>query len=231
MFYDLTGSLTYIAAILFCLITSDNLTTKQTIAAGLVLFWTIRLGGFLFYRILRSGIDSRFIKIKQETLRFFMAWFIQGLWVTLTAGPVYSFLTEKYPTKGDNDLIGILEIVGLLLWALGFLIESVADFQKTLFNADKANKDKFIQSGLWAYSRHPNYCGEIVVWVGVALFTVRSLEGWQYLSLISPVFVYFLLTKVSGVPLLEAKANKKWGGQPEYEKYKSTTPVMFPWSS
>jgi steroid 5-alpha reductase family enzyme len=95
MFYDLTGSITYQLVITFCLLSSDYLTNKQIIAASLVVIWALRLGSFLFYRILKSGHDSRFFTIKKSAIRFFMSWFIQGLWVTLTAGPVYSFLTEK----------------------------------------------------------------------------------------------------------------------------------------
>jgi steroid 5-alpha reductase family enzyme len=101
-----------------------------------------------------------------------------------------------------------------MIWIVGFLIELGADTHKFIFNQNPNNKDKFISSGLWKYSRHPNYCGEIILWSGLAVFLVRSFTGWEYLSLISPVFVYFLLTKLSGVPLLEDKADKKWGNSP-----------------
>jgi steroid 5-alpha reductase family enzyme len=104
----------------------------------------------------------------------------------------------------------------------------VADNQKGRFKADPANQGKFISTGLWAKSRHPNYFGEIVLWIGVLLIAVPVLEGWQWVALLSPVFVALLLVKGSGVPLLEAKADKKWGGQPDYEAYKKNTPVLIP---
>lgn len=179
----------------------------------MVLIWTGRLGTYLFSRILQVGEDSRFRIIKQHGFRFFMAWCLQALWVTITAGAVFSFLTARTSNQNNRDSFEICEFIGLAIWLVGFLTESFADFQKNKFNSNPLNRDKFINSGLWKYSRHPNYCGEVLVWLGVAVFVFRSLEGWQRFSLVSPLFVYLLLTKVSGVPMLEAKANKKWGGQ------------------
>ena len=115
---------------------------------------------------------------------------------------------------------------GLLIWAAGFAIEATADVQKSRFRADPANRGAFIHTGLWAWSRHPNYFGEIVLWIGVAVIALPVLQGWQYVTLISPLFVILLLTRVSGVPLLEKRADEKWGGQDDYEAYKRRTPVL-----
>lgn len=213
-FYDLTGSITFILSIAFSLWIAPSVSHKQLISALMVLVWTGRLGTFLFSRILQVGEDSRFRIIKKHGLRFFMAWCLQGLWVTITAGTVFSYLTAKASNGNNHESISLYQYIGLAIWFLGFLTESFADFQKNKFNSHPLNKGKFIHSGLWKYSRHPNYCGEVLVWLGVAVFVFRSLEGWQRFSLISPLFVYLLLTKVSGVPMLQAKANKKWGGQP-----------------
>ena len=119
-------------------------------------------------------------------------------------------------------------LVGFLVWAVGFAIEVVADSQKSRFSANPDNKGKFIQTGLWSRSRHPNYFGEIMLWIGVAIIALPVLRGWQWVALISPVFVTLLLTRVSGVPLLEKKADKKWGGQADYESYKKRTPELIP---
>ncbi len=124
--------------------------------------------------------------------------------------------------------IDAFAVVGFLLWAAGFAVEVVADSQKSSFRADPAHRGHFIPTGLWARSRHPNYFGEIVLWVGVAVIALPVLEGWQWVGLISPVFVALLILRVSGVPLLEAKADAKWGGQPDYEAYKRATPVLVP---
>ncbi len=122
----------------------------------------------------------------------------------------------------------IFAIVGALVWVIGFAIEVTADAQKSRFNADPSNKGKFIRTGLWSRSRHPNYFGEIVLWIGIAIIAIPVLQGWQWVAMISPLFVTLLLTRVSGIPLLEKKADVKWGGQAEYEEYKKNTPVLIP---
>jgi steroid 5-alpha reductase family enzyme len=114
------------------------------------------------------------------------------------------------------------------VWVFGFAMEAIADYQKSRFNASPANQGKFINTGLWSRSRHPNYFGEIVLWVGVAIIALPVLQGWQWVALISPVFVTLLLTRISGVPLLEKKADEMWGGQEDYEAYKKNTPVLIP---
>jgi steroid 5-alpha reductase family enzyme len=124
--------------------------------------------------------------------------------------------------------LDIFAVVGFLMWVFGFAIEVSADAQKSRFNANPDNKGKFIQTGLWSRSRHPNYFGEIMLWVGIAVIALPVLHSWQWVALISPIFVTLLLTRVSGVPLLEKKADKKWGGQEDYEAYKKRTPTLIP---
>jgi steroid 5-alpha reductase family enzyme len=124
--------------------------------------------------------------------------------------------------------LGLFALAGSLVWAFGFAIEVVADAQKSRFRADPENAGKFIDAGLWAWSRHPNYFGEIVLWIGVAVIALPVLRGWQWVTLISPVFVAVLLTRISGVPILEKRADEKWGGQEDYEAYKERTPVLIP---
>ena len=119
-------------------------------------------------------------------------------------------------------------LIGALVWIFGFAIEAAADAQKNQFRADPENRGKFIDTGLWSWSRHPNYFGEIVLWVGVAIIALPVLRGWQWVTLISPVFVALLLTRISGVPILEKRADEKWGGQEDYETYKERTPVLIP---
>ncbi|MEI6358244.1 MAG: DUF1295 domain-containing protein, partial [Verrucomicrobiota bacterium] len=153
--------------------------------------------------------------------RFLVAWTIQGLWVGLTLAAALAAITTTV-----RQSLGVVEYLGVAVWVAGFAVEAVADWQKGRFRANPANKGRFIRDGLWAWSRHPNYFGEIVLWVGVALIAVPVLQGWQLVTLISPVFVTLLLTRVSGVPLLEQKADKTWGGQPDYEAYKAATPVL-----
>ena len=148
---------------------------------------------------------------------------LQGLWVTLTAGAALAAITS-----GSKTAFGVLGVLGLLVWIVGFTIEVVADSQKAAFRRDSSNAGNFITTGLWSWSRHPNYFGEIVLWTGMALMVLPALAGLQYLTLISPLFVAALLLRVSGVPMLERRADAKWGDQPNYERYKETTPVLVP---
>lgn len=222
-YYDLTGSLTYLTVTVLALVLTSELDTRAFIAAILVLVWAGRLGAFLFRRVKRAGGDGRFDEIKQSWLRFLMAWVVQGLWVVLTAGAALAAITS-----GAKAEFGVVGAIGLVIWLIGFGIEVVADSQKTAFKNDASNDGRFISSGLWAWSRHPNYFGEITLWTGMAILALPALAGWQYATLISPVFVTVLLTKVSGVPMLEARSDKKWGGQKDYEAYKAATPVLVP---
>ena len=220
-FYDLTGGITYLTTISVAVWLSSELDLRATLVATMVIVWALRLASFLFLRISKAGHDSRFDEIKTRPPRFFLAWTLQGLWVLLTAAAALAVITG-----GARAPLGVVGIVGIAVWAFGMLIEIVADRQKSAFRADPANKGKFISTGLWAWSRHPNYFGEIVLWIGMAIVAIPVLQGWQWATLISPVFVYFLLTRVSGVPMLEDAADERWGGQEDYETYKRNTPVL-----
>lgn len=222
-FFDLTGSLTYISITVLLLILSPDRDPRSWLVGALVIIWAGRLGTFLYRRIHREGKDGRFDEIKPNFLRFFNVWNIQALWVTFTASAAFIAITSS-----TRPGIGVFAIVGFIVWLIGFAIEVMADNQKTQFRADPANKGKFIQTGLWARSRHPNYFGEIVLWLGIMIMAIPTLQGWQWVALISPVFVTLLLTRVSGVPMLERRADEKWGGQEDYEAYKKNTPVLIP---
>jgi len=222
-FFDLAGSLTYITVMLLALLLNPNRDARSFLVAALVIIWAIRLGTFLYRRVHRAGKDGRFDALKPLFWRFLNVWTIQALWVTFTAAAALVVLTNT-----QRQPLGLLAWLGTALWLVGFIIEVMADMQKTRFRADPAHKEQFIQSGLWRYSRHPNYLGEIILWVGIALIALPVLQGWQWVALISPFFVTILLTRVSGLPMLEKRADDKWGGQEAYEAYKERTPVLVP---
>ncbi len=222
-FFDLTGSITYITVTTLALTLSGNLDARSVLLWALVIIWAVRLGAFLFGRIRRVGKDDRFDEIKPSFIRFLNVWTIQGLWITLTAAAALVAITTT--TRKSLD---VFAVAGFLVWVFGFAFEVIADTQKSRFNANPENKGRFIRTGLWSRSRHPNYFGEIVLWIGIALIALPVLRGWQWVAMISPLFVTLLLTRVSGVPLLEKKADKKWGGQEDYETYKKKTPVLIP---
>ncbi len=222
-FFDLTGSFTYISVTLLALLLSGSMDARSILLFGLVFVWAARLGTFLFKRVHKAGKDARFDDIKPSFLRFLQTWTLQGLWVSFTLAAALAAITSTIRKPLD-----VFAVLGSLVWGIGFSIEVFADLQKNRFRQDPANKGKFISSGLWAWSRHPNYFGEIVLWVGVAIIALPILRGWQWLTLISPLFVFFLLTRVSGIPMLEKRADEKWGGQADYEKYKKNTSILFP---
>jgi len=222
-FFDLTGSLTYIAVVTVGLLLGAAADARTILLWAVVVIWAVRLGTFLFRRIHRAGKDNRFDEIKPSFVRFLNTWTIQALWVTFTVGAALAAITTANP-KG----LEVFAVAGLVIWLIGFGIEVVADAQKSRFRAKPENQGRFIQTGLWARSRHPNYFGEIILWIGVAVIALPVLRGWQWITLASPILVALLLTRVSGIPLLEKRADDKWGGQPDYETYKRTTPILIP---
>jgi steroid 5-alpha reductase family enzyme len=220
-YYDFTGSLTYLSvAALAANVHGDP---RSLLLGALIAVWALRLGTFLFLRIRAAGSDSRFDSIKGDPVRFLLTWTLQGLWVVMTAAAALAAMTAQTRVP-----LGPIAGAGLLLWAAGFAIEVVADNQKRHFRRDPDNRGRFIRHGLWAWSRHPNYFGEILLWLGVAIIALPALSGWQYLTLLSPLFVFLLLTRVSGIPPLEAQAGKRWGDDPDYRAYRDSTPVLWP---
>ena len=225
-FYDLTGSLTYIAAISFALYstnTSQSLDLGSLIIGAAIIVWALRLGSFLFARVHKDKKDGRFDTIKTSFSQFFMTWTLQGMWVFICSSAALVAIAN--PTGVP---INIVFIIGLALFILGFVIEIIADNQKSAFRSIPENKDVFINEGLWARSRHPNYFGEITLWTGITVMGISTFEGMNYLALFSPIFSYLLLNYVSGVRMLEYRGQKKWGHLDAYKTYKESTPKLIP---
>ena len=221
-FYDLTGSLTYISVTSIAYFSIENPSTTDTILFLYVIIWAGRLGIFLFRRINKDGKDERFDKAKKKFFWFLQYWMGQAAWVVFTAGA--SVLAILSPTKTELD---IMAFIGIFLWWSGFLIEVIADYQKRTFRKTSNPKTEFISNGLWSRSRHPNYFGEITLWIGMAVISLSSLNGIEYVTaIVSPVFVYLLLRKAEGVPMLERIAEERYGDLPEYIDYKKNTPVL-----
>lgn len=222
-YFDLTGSITYLSSLVAVTILHPALDTRGLVLCLLIAIWAIRLGSFLFTRVKRAGSDSRFDLIKINFFRFLLTWTLSGTWVYVTMAAGLAAVTSAESVGFDAFFAA-----GLALWLAGFFFEVIADTQKTRFRADSANEGKFITSGLWSISRHPNYFGEIVLWIGIAVIAFPVLSGWQYITLISPVFVIFLLTRVSGINLLERAGKKRWGDDPDYQTYLDSTPALVP---
>ena len=222
-FFDLTGSITYSSVFIYCiyLASSGDLNWGSLVISILVILWAGRLGTFLFTRIAKDGEDKRFRTIKPDIAQFFMTWTLQGMWVSLC-----SLCAITGIASDTGIIVNNIFYIGLVMFIGGFAIEIVADQQKTAFRAIPENRNKFITSGLWSKSRHPNYFGEIALWTGVAVMSFSSLSGIEYLTLISPIFTYLLLVKISGVRMLEGRGQKTWGDDEEYIAYMKNTPMV-----
>ena len=221
-YFDLTGSITYVSLILFAILLNPQGDSRSVLLAVLVMLWALRLGSFLFRRVKRDRSDGRFDRLKPYFLTFLMVWTLQGLWVFLTLACVLVALTSS-----EGVPLGGFAWLGAAVFAFGWVIEMVADNQKSVFKKDSSNRGRFISTGLWAWSRHPNYFGEITLWVGLAIIAFPTLYGWRYFALISPLFVYVLLTRISGIPLLEARGQDRWGDDAAYQSYLERTPALF----
>ncbi|MEL7445375.1 MAG: DUF1295 domain-containing protein [Pseudomonadota bacterium] len=227
-FYDTVGAITYLSVTAFaCWATYSavgSIDARGLVIAAMVAIWCIRLGSFLYIRIhAAGGSDSRFEKIKVNPARFLVAWTLQGLWVILTASAALVAISSTVRVPID-----LFFWIGAAVWVLGITFEAVADAQKSKFKSDPDNKGDFIDVGLWKWSRHPNYFGEITLWAGILIMAVPVLSGWSWLVVISPVFVALLLTKVSGINLQDAQAKERWGDDPDYQEYRKNTPVLIP---
>ena len=222
-YYDLTGGVTFISVILFSLYAKYitlGLDLRSTIIGLMIVIWALRLSSFLFLRVKKVGEDVRFKEIKKSFSRFLIAFTLQGFWVFMCTFPALIVLTSS------NFDVDIFLIFGSSLWLFGFLYEVIADKQKSNFNIN--NKGKFISSGLWSLSRHPNYFGEITLWTGITVISITVLSGFQYLALLTPLFIFRLLNNISGVNLLEDIGNKRWGSEKDYQTYIKKTPKFFP---
>ena len=222
-FYDLTGSICYAFSAIYVYLQSYGMFLSLSFFISLaILIWTLRLGSFLLKRVMDAGEDKRFRTIKTNPTQFFMTFNLSALWVVICSLCALTAVSN-----------GVLEVkpifyMGLLVFIIGFLIEVIADNQKTAIRAVPENTNSFITTGLWSVSRHPNYFGEVTLWLGIAMMSLPYLEGVQYWTLISPIFSFVLIYFVSGVRMLEARANVKWGENKEYLDYVKKTPIFFP---
>lgn len=225
-FFDLWGSMTYLVCMAVVTTAAEHLHARDLLLATLVSIWALRLGTFLFARVRKDGRDIRFDDIKRSAPRFFVAWSLQGLWVSLTLLAVVTSISAS-----ESPALGLTDLAGVALWATGFAIESIADHQKRAFRKKRyrsvSTQHGFITTGLWAWSRHPNYFGEVLLWLGLSIIATATFSGWAWIGLVSPIFVFALLRFGSGVPLLEERADDRFGHIPAYQAYKRRTPIFF----
>lgn len=219
---DLSYSLTFVLLAVLLLFTGAR-ETMQLVASLLVIAWAARLGTFLFRRILRMRTDHRFDGIRDRPLRFARFWLLQAITVAVVMLPVSYLLDRDHPPG-----VGIWSMVGAAIWLVGLVVEALADAQKAAFKAREENRGRFIASGLWRYSRHPNYFGEMLVWWGVFVYVIPALHGAAFAVVAGPLFITLLLLFVSGIPPLERSAEEKYGSDAAYRAYKQRTSILVP---
>jgi len=219
----------------------NDITDLKLILFLMILIWGLRLGIYLFIRINKIKKDDRFDEIRTNPIRFLSFWVLQGITVFVALYPALYFfqLMAGIPSPavpggiliiGDRFTIPTLSLFGFFVWLIGISIEAIADQQKFAFKNNSINKGKWVNIGLWKYSRHPNYLGEILCWVGIYIYTFPSLPYIvRILGLLSPLSIITLLLFVSGIPKLEEKADKKWGSNKDYQEYKKKTAVLIPY--
>lgn len=219
-FTDLFYGLTFAVVTLSALVNSGSLDFSRVLLASLIFIWGTRLAFYLYIRIRRMKKDERFDGIRSDLKKFSGFWILQAFSIFIIISPVLIYMNS--PVKG----FGSAGIIGVAIWLAGFITETIADLQK--FRFKKKNPHTWIQSGLWKYSRHPNYFGEILCWIGVFIFTMPALAGWTWLSISSPIFIAILILYISGIPLLEKQYDSKYGKNPDYKEYKENTSLLFP---
>lgn len=218
---DISYALSFAVIALWAFMLSDH-SLYHTMLCALVLIWAVRLGGFLLQRIIKNGKDKRFDDMRGSFFRFGKFWVAQAITVWVMMLPsIFAF--------SSSATIGVIGFIGISIWAIGLVCETIADMQKARFKNDTSNKNKWIETGIWRYSRHPNYFGEIMVWIGIYIVAATSLSVAQMvIGLISPLFIVVLLLFVSGIPILEKSADERWGKDPTYKRYKQQTSLLIP---
>lgn len=222
-FFDLAGSGTILLLAYHSRQWSATEYVRQNLLTGMVMTWAFRLGLYLFTRIVKEGYDRRFNGVRENPSKFLLFWTLQGIWVYVSILPVLILNSE---TK--DQPLSLRDCVGWTLWVGGFLLETVADWQKARFRNEPNNAGKFICTGLWKFSRHPNYLGEVLMSCGLYVSASSVMRSYEYLSVISPIFVTVLLVKIS-TPALERIADKRWAADPAYKKYTQNTPILIPY--
>lgn len=220
---DLSYGLTFILVTLFALFQNQTYFTYQLIVTSLITLWGIRLAGYLFIRIIKTKRDKRFDGIRENFFKFAQFWFFQAIAVWAISLPS----TYLHSLKVDFQLNTVM-ILGILIWLVGIITETIADAQKFKFKNNSKNKGKWIESGIWKYSRHPNYFGEMLCWWGIFIISIPFQSGLSWLTITGPVFITYILLFATGIPTLEKKYNQRYKDNKDYQKYKKETNLLIP---
>lgn len=223
-FTDFTYSLTFILVALLAFFSNDVRSAPKLVLLFMIIIWAIRLGGYLASRIQRIGVDHRFDDMRPVWHRYIKFWILQGGSVWILATPFIIALSSGL----DIQQLQGVQVAGVATWLIGFLLETIADFQKSKFRNNADNKGQFMQRGLFSIIQYPNYLGEILVWIGVFMFSTPYLNGIEWLSVVSPIWIMVLLLFISGIPYLVKSSERRYGHMKAYQLYKEKTRKLIP---
>jgi len=227
---DLAGSLNFVVLAVLTLLLAEDIGARQIVVSCLVAVSRTELAAFLLYRVLQRGKDARFDTVRERPLVFLIFWVWQMLWVFVVSSSVIFINSAGHLA---SPTLSAADYVGWALFGLGFAVQVVADVQKYLFRADQANRRRVCDRGLWRFSRHPNFCGEVLLWIGVyvagaPVFRAAPVGWW---TVASPLFTLAVLTLFTGIPQAEGQNAVRWydGGeaQAQYEVYFERTPPLW----
>ncbi|MFC1633991.1 DUF1295 domain-containing protein, partial [Planctomycetota bacterium] len=219
---DIAWGTGFVVTAVTAMIFTESATTHGLLAMFLVVLWGMRLSLHILLRNRGKGEDLRYRKWRQEwgkhaVIRaYFQVFLLQGLLIIVISLPVTMIITS-----GQNPL-GISDFLGVCIWFAGFVFEALGDYQLMRYKRDPANRGKIMTQGLWRYTRHPNYFGEVILWWGIYLIALSAPKGWA--TILGPMTITYLILKVSGIPLLE----EKYKDNPEFQMYKKRTSAFLP---
>lgn len=221
---DLSYCLSFIVISLTVFFLHDKYHWTRFLITGSILLWGVRLGTYLFLRIIKMGKDKRFDERRENVSRFLRFWILQAMavWSVILPSVVYLSLDSK-------PVFTWISILGVALFVTGFTIETISDWQKYRFKRAPGNSEKWISTGLWKYSRHPNYFGEFLLWWGLFLVVLPELRGVLYLTAAGPLALTLLLLFITGIPPLEKSAERAYGNFDEFKEYRKRTSVFVLW--
>ena len=220
---DLSYGLSFVAIAAILLIANKTYYLWQILLVLMVAIWGIRLAGFLFIRVLKLKKDYRFDGIRENAARFGRFWLLQAISIWLIMLPGVAALGSN-----TNLSLNFAMYLGLAIWTVGFIIEAIADYQKYHYKNLKDKPSEWVSTGLWQYSRHPNYFGEMLIWWGIFIFILPILNNQLWLTAISPIYITLLLLFVTGIPPLEKKYDERYTGNKDYLSYKEKTSLLIP---
>lgn len=221
---DLSYGLSFVAIVWLIGIEKAPLTPLSALLVSMVTLWGIRLATYLFIRVLIIKQDKRFDGVRENPLKFGLFWLLQAVSIWVILLPTTAAISSNH-----TNTIALWQWLALAGWIIGLTIETVADWQKFVFKLKPENKGKWIATGLWGVSRHPNYFGELLCWWSIFALVAPQLAAWSWLTILGPLHISVLILFVSGIPTLEKHYAKVYAENAAFKRYQRRTSLLIPW--